>query len=198
MFEFQLEHLEKLPCGDFTGAWSLPDRGLHGLFGENGIGKSTLLRGIERHYFRGRPGAFCTQGEWSPLSGGAAERLLELCSRLSDWDQARQRVWLETFPRLQACLERPFDVLSGGQKQLIKLFFHACLLRDFYAFDEPLANLDPQVSELVVEKLRQLSQRSCVLFVVPGQRINVTSSWWELKREDDEKRLFLEEKGSRP
>lgn len=148
------------------------------LVGSNGAGKTTLIRCLLGEYnFQGKitvdglePGANRTEvlkrigfvpqlspplkmpvGQLIKFSAGVCEsnpdRMIEICSQLGlDYKQLRGR---------------PFNKLSGGQKQKILISIALGRDADLLVLDEPAANLDPEARhtffQLLAEKQKQVA-----------------------------------------
>ncbi len=150
------------------------------LVGSNGAGKTTLIRCLLGEYnFQGKitvdglePGANRTEvlkhigfvpqlspplkmpvGQLIKFAAGVCEskpeRMVEICSQLGlDIKQIRHR---------------PFNKLSGGQKQ--KLLISIALGRDtnLLVLDEPAANLDPEARHTFFQLLAEKQQHTAMI-----------------------------------
>jgi ATP-binding cassette subfamily C protein len=73
-------------------------------------------------------------------------------------------------------MEKNFDHLSGGEKQLINLFI--CLTKDasLYILDEPTSNIFPDLRENIIEKLQQVVAEGKIIVVSTHDKELVTKS----------------------
>lgn len=135
-----------------------------GLWGPNGVGKSTLLGAItgERSLFGGRihkaPGLRLgllpqqpLRLEEMPISGAELLSLMEA-------DPAPPAP-------LRGCLGQRIDRLSGGQFQLLRTWAVATAPADLLLLDEPTNNLDPQAGEQLIGILERQRPRRGMLLV---------------------------------
>lgn len=136
-----------------------------GLWGENGSGKSTVLRAIagsatlhggrihrreglrvawqDQHPVRLAEMPF-TGGEYLRYAGAAVEAVPK---------------------RLTPLLGRRVDALSGGQFQLLAVWAALGGPSELVLLDEPTNNLDPEAEDLLAELVRQGAGRRAVLVV---------------------------------
>lgn len=136
-----------------------------GLWGSNGVGKSTLLKVVS--------------GEARIFSGK-----LEKSPELSLAYQVQQPVRLDEMPftgreylryagasreqppaRLDSLLDRRIDRLSGGQFQLLSVWAVLGGEADLVLLDEPTNNLDPAGEKNLAEILRNEQGRRSALLV---------------------------------
>jgi ABC-2 type transport system ATP-binding protein len=130
------------------------------LLGKNGSGKTTLLKvccGLllpdqgRVIYGRPAPGVGFIQGE----SGGFYPRLTGAQNldfflalhglRLRDLNERMQEI-LE-FLELADILERPFQLMSTGEKQKLNIVLTLLIRSSLFLFDEPTKSLDPGSAE---------------------------------------------------
>ena len=64
------------------------------------------------------------------------------------------------------------EQLSGGQTQLIHLLRCILLNRSFYIMDEPLAGLDPDTQERVVQLIRDLIQNGKTVYIISHEPLH--------------------------
>jgi len=136
-----------------------------GLFGPNGVGKSTLLAtllgtarihagelwradGLRLRYLPQRPER---PGD-APISG----------HEFLAWLDARR---LDPPQRLAACLDRRIDHLSGGEFQLLCLWATLAGDADLVLLDEPTNHLDCAHVELAAEELAAGQEQRGTLLV---------------------------------
>ena len=136
-----------------------------GIFGPNGSGKSTLLRGLcgTARIFSGRlhkaPGVVIAHQHQRgvrpaelPLTGADLARAAG-----ADPAQAPAEVAKLLSPRL--------DRLSGGQFQLVQVWIALAGPANLVLLDEPTNNLDPAITQRLVELLAHASREKTVLLV---------------------------------
>jgi ABC-2 type transport system ATP-binding protein len=150
------------------------------LVGSNGAGKTTLLRCLLGHYpCRGRvlvdglePRAHRREvlrrtgfvPQLPPLLKMQVGHLVEFAASTCGSDPAAMAGVAERLGLSMAEVRRrPFDKLSGGQKQ--KLLIGVALGRDcdLLVLDEPAANLDPEARQVFFELLAERKERAAML-----------------------------------
>lgn len=160
------------------------------VLGRNGVGKSTLLRSLAgfatcsatRMHLGDldlRPlkaSARAKTVRYLPQTGpGALHLSVQDCLRVAlnaqghhTETEARQRIGhVSTDLGLDDLLDRYFDELSGGQKQLVWLAQALIHRPRVLLLDEPLAALDPNYQHHVMKLLRRLaSELGLILLVV--------------------------------
>lgn len=154
----------------------------YGIIGDNGVGKTTLLKLILQEIVP-QQGSIQCQGDvlycpqnYEPKDThetiaetlGISEKLQAL-SRIqngelksedyelidNDWDlQARAQQWLAVFDLENIDWNRPFLSLSGGQQTKILLIRAFLSNADFILFDEPTNNLDQHSRAKLYEWIR--------------------------------------------
>lgn len=164
-----------LRCEALVAGYSVPivgplDLSLHaaevvGIFGPNGCGKSTLLRALcgAAQIFSGK--LHKATGVRIAHQHQRAERPAELPLTGADLaraaganpDLAPAEVGPLLIPRL--------DRLSGGQYQLVQIWIALAGPANLVLLDEPTNNLDPAITQRLVELLAHASQHKAVLLV---------------------------------
>ncbi len=160
----------ELPNGNsIRGVLKLPASGVIVLEGQNGIGKSSLLRALQTSSLIKRACVFCHQFPWQPLPHLRGKDLLSFCqSPKSQWGSRFQQDIAKKIP-IDSILRRPYGVLSGGERQLLKIYFYAGIESQVYFLDEPLAFLDPVNCAKFAQVLKGLAGE--VLFVICEQNL---------------------------
>jgi zinc transport system ATP-binding protein len=136
-----------------------------GIWGPNGVGKSTLLKGVAGTA-RIHAGRLDRSAELSlAYQGQQPVRLAEMPFRGREYLAYLDAQHAEPPARLAGWLDRRVDRLSGGQFQLLTVW--ACLASgaDLVLLDEPSNNLDPQSMELLTDLLRTPEGHGAVLLV---------------------------------
>jgi zinc transport system ATP-binding protein len=141
-----------------------------GLWGANGIGKSTVLNAIGRdaRVFGGSveraPGLTLAYQEQQPV------RLPVMPLTGSDILRAAGADQREAPPAVKAILNRRIDALSGGQYQMLCVWAVLGSAADLVLLDEPTNNLDPRTEALLIEILAAERGRRAVLLVSHERR----------------------------
>jgi len=179
-----------------------------GVLGNNGMGKTTLLRTIAGHL---RPTAGRVWIDGSELtraspamrasSGlGYVPQGRQIFSSLSVRDNLRMgaaakglddRVLddvLDELPRLKPILERPGGVLSGGEQQILALGRCLCGQPSIILLDEPTEGIQPSIVQEMIEVLGELKRKRALTILLVEQNINF------IRRLSD--RVLVIEKGS--
>lgn len=132
--------------------------------GENGVGKTTLLRHIDSRL--GKLVVHCPQGPLEHFFERSLGKFRELL--LASSRDLRQDLFLE-FWKLAGFSEkenRRLSELSGGEGQLLKIILHASASGDVYLFDEPAQNLDSMKKKLVHDLFQRLTSEGKSLILV--------------------------------
>lgn len=145
-----------------------------GLMGHNGVGKSTLLRGLlgentQVHTFAGS----ITRGvgvrlaylpqmppplAGLPLTGQELARVLGVPEPSAIWPPRAARTRL--------------DQLSGGQRQLALVWICLHQPADLVLLDEPTNNLDPAATASVIELIAAMPRQRALLLVSHDQELH--------------------------
>jgi len=133
------------------------------LNGSNGCGKSTLLGAIAGNVKR-FSGDILRYGtiSWLPQVSTIADELpltgLEFLALVD--------VAAEGLPEsLKHALERRYDRLSGGQRQLLRVWATLHRTADILILDEPTNNLDPASEAFLINQLKSLAASRAILLV---------------------------------
>ncbi len=147
-----------------------------GVFGHNGMGKTTLMRTLAGHiratagsvrlngqvitamapHLRARQGlGFVPQGR--EIFGGlsARDNLRMGAIHASDPDRIIAAV-LEDFPRLKPILDRAGGVLSGGEQQILAMARCLCAEPRVVLLDEPTEGIQPSIVDEIGDTLLRL------------------------------------------
>ena len=141
-----------------------------GLWGANGIGKSTVLNAIGRgaRVFGGSvrraPGLTLAYQEQQPV------RLPVMPLTGIDIMRAAGASHREAPPGLATIASQRIDALSGGQYQLLCVWAVLGSAMDLVLLDEPTNNLDPPTEALLIEILAAERGRRAVLLVSHERR----------------------------
>jgi len=161
-----------------------------GVFGPNGAGKSTLMRAIlglcpitggEISLFGKAPGRSNGEVGYMPQSRSSLEstalsaRALVAAVHKGErwglpWPSRAARQEAERVLELAGAAgyaDRPFAVLSGGEKQRVTLAQALLGNPRLLILDEPLASLDPKNQMLLVERISQIRKETgaTILFI---------------------------------
>ena len=136
-----------------------------GIFGPNGCGKSTLLRALcgSVRIFAGT----CVRGEGLRIAHlhQHGERPAELPLSGADLARAAGADPLQAPDEVSPLLTPRLDRLSGGQYQLLRVWIALAGPANLVLLDEPTNNLDPAITQRLVELLNHPSQHKAVLLV---------------------------------
>lgn len=77
---------------------------------------------------------------------------------------------LELFPRLKPLLQRTGGLLSGGEQQLLALARCLCGEPKMMMLDEPTEGIQPSINEEIVDTLLDLRRRKSLTLIVVEQR----------------------------
>ncbi len=147
------------------------------LVGENGIGKSTLLRRLYSEV---------PAGERSVVEQISSEYFYDrklisiksffLNSQLASFDQA-DFLFLWTAFNLDQKEERLLSHLSGGESQALKLCLALCKNCSYYFLDEPSQFLDLKRKKILADFLERLRNNGKTLIVVEHNLDWLPSGW---------------------
>lgn len=159
------------------------------LIGRNGVGKTTLLKGIvglesvkkgeislheknitnTRTFERSRLGiAYVPQGrEIIPFLTVKENLILGGMSHNLDNEEEIMQEVLEYFPALTNHMERKGGVLSGGQQQQLAIARALMSKPEILILDEPSEGIQPNIVDEIVLILRRLNEeRGTTIFIV--------------------------------
>ncbi|MEO0544000.1 MAG: ABC transporter ATP-binding protein [Pseudomonadota bacterium] len=162
-----------------------------GIWGHNGMGKTTLLRAIQGHlpatsgeitfeseavaslpaHKRARVGISMVPQGRQIFPGLTVLENLRMGSAIlaSDDDDISEMV-LELFPRLKRLLNRTGGLLSGGEQQLLALARCLCGKPKLVMLDEPTEGIQPSINEEIAETLATLREKQKLTLILVEQR----------------------------
>lgn len=177
MYKFELRDPFFLPHAACEVSLLLKDREALVLFGENGIGKSTLLYRLASQlakeeyviveqktseYFYDRPLSVIKN------------IFLEL--KLPGFNSMSFLLLWKLFG-LEEKENRFLSYLSGGESQALKLVLALCKDASIYFLDEPSQFLDPEKKKILYERLEELRLKGKQVLVVEHQQENLPKGW---------------------
>jgi len=165
-----------------------------GVFGHNGMGKTTLLRTLMGHltptagsiWFAGenigelapeqrarRGVGYVPQGRQIFPALSVLENLKVAALSLSQ-AASRQKIGevLEEFPRLKPMLDRAGGALSGGEQQILALARCLCASPRLILLDEPTEGVQPSICEEIQALLARLAKRGGLSVVLVEQDVD--------------------------
>lgn len=179
-----------------------------GIFGHNGMGKSTLLKAISgtigatrgtvifegraiqslSTHWRARCGiGYVPQGRqiFPQLS---VKENMEMAALGTGQPVAIVEEMLSMFPRLQTVMDRAGGVLSGGEQQILAIARCLCGRPKLMLLDEPTEGIQPSIRDEIVETLLTVSARFSIAILLVEQNIDFMMAL--------AKRVLVMEKGS--
>jgi branched-chain amino acid transport system ATP-binding protein len=160
-----------------------------GLFGHNGMGKTTLMRALAgqlpatagRIFFRDTDITAAPSHERARKGLGYIPQGREIFPRLTVeenlWMGARMagKSWpkveeiIATFTRLAPIRSRPAGVLSGGEQQILAIARCLCGEPTLVLLDEPTEGIQPSIIDEIAEHLLQLKRTGCLTMILVEQ-----------------------------
>lgn len=157
------------------------------VLGPNGAGKTSLLKALAgvvdasgqialgdlplQHASapkRVRAGLFLVpelRGNIFPTLTTAENLRVALRHRPSNLRQTTKRNILSLFPRLEARLDAPANMLSGGEQQMLAIAMALCGNLHALLLDEPTQGLAPSVYDSIIESIRVIKAASVPLLL---------------------------------
>ncbi|SDB37429.1 ATPase components of ABC transporters with duplicated ATPase domains [Pseudomonas sp. NFACC23-1] len=135
-----------------------------GIVGDNGAGKSSLLRSIAKQqdehdgdiiHARGLRCLYVEQGYPAQWGESTAVEILENCLSDATKDQWKVSYTLEMFNFPEGYRALPFNQLSGGWKKIVMIAEAAILQPHVLLLDEPTNHLDRSHIDNLIRLLRQ-------------------------------------------
>lgn len=177
MYTFELHDPIFLPHAACEVRLSLEDRQAMVLFGENGIGKSTLLHRLASQ-MKSTEYVIVEQRTsdyfYDRKLGVLKNIFLEL--NLPGFNSSSFLLLWKVFG-LEEKEERLLSHLSGGESQALKLVLALCKETPIYFLDEPSQFLDPQKKKILYERLEVLREQGKKLLVVEHQKDDLPKGW---------------------
>jgi branched-chain amino acid transport system ATP-binding protein len=166
-----------------------------GLFGHNGMGKTTLMRTLAGQlratagsiYFRKADITATPAHERARRGLGYIPQGREIFPRLSVeenlWMGARMagKSWpkvdevLGTFPRLAPIRSRQAGVLSGGEQQILAIARCLCGEPSLVLLDEPTEGIQPSIIDEIADHLLQLKRAGGLTMILVEQSFDFIS-----------------------
>lgn len=167
---YKIDSFDIVPFKRMRGEISLAPGKMTYLSGENGIGKTSLLKYLlkEQENLLQLRTVLIDQMPLSPLDSYTGLDLFktleqELPLRINSVIQD----YLPKLPlEMNDLLTRPFALLSGGQKQLIKILLCFNLAADVYLLDEPTQFLDEKNRDFLLSLIQDKMAENKAILVV--------------------------------
>lgn len=163
------------------------------IVGRNGVGKTTVLRGIANAFGVRAGGRVCLDGadvsNWRPDRIARAglsfvpddRRILPLSVRdnlrlgaraKADWKSTAERV-LEYFPLLKGRLDQRGDTMSGGEQQAVAIARALMAQPRYILLDEPAEGLAPALVNDLIGAVTALRQQTAVGILLVDRNVDV-------------------------
>ena len=156
------------------------------IVGANGSGKSTLIKTIldlkkplkgsiiyGDHLAKNQIGYLSQQNEsHKNFPASVYEVVLSGClnrKKISPfYSKEEKKLALEKIRllKIEDLIKKSFQELSGGQRQRVLLARALCSTQNFLLLDEPVSGLDPQVTELMYNIVKDLNKAGMTLIMV--------------------------------
>lgn len=153
------------------------------IWGENGIGKSTLLRRFYCQSF----GQSVSLLEQKPLDYFYDRSLQSIFDFFKSQKlPGFQAQWMQSLLNrfhLDDRMDRSMSQLSGGEAQMLKLILALCCDRDLYLLDEPSQFLDSSRKQVLASYLEELRASGKKILMVEHDLSWLRPQWRQLKLE---------------
>lgn len=187
MYNFELTDPSFLPHAGCELALTLKAGQLLLLVGENGIGKSTLVRRI---YKRFETNASLIEQRSLDFFYDRKVSVIKtlLLSHLNAEEQNLfKNIW--SLFRLDLREDRLLSALSGGEGQMLKICIGLSIGKDIYLLDEPSQYLDTQTKEALCEITSGLLNKGKAILVIEHDKDWIHFSHETLRLRMDERTL---------
>ncbi|MBO4227790.1 ABC transporter ATP-binding protein [Bradyrhizobium neotropicale] len=168
-----------------------------GILGQNGMGKTTLLKSLMGHLPATDGVVRFLDGDVTTLPIHARARIglglvpqgREILTTLTVRENLRMGLaaarkqdlgviddLLTDFPRLVRLLDRPGGALSGAEQQLLAVARCLCAHPKLILLDEPTEGIQPSIIEEIIETLLALRKRRSLSMIVVEQNLEFIAS----------------------
>ena len=162
---------DKIICNNFNYEFS--DSGIYAIMGKSGAGKTTLLRliaGLDTDYEGTILGdtncAFAFQEyRLFPTLSALQNATIVYGDKPSDVQVQKARNLLKSFLFTDEDLNLFPSELSGGMKQRVSLARAILAERKLMLLDEPTKELDPEVADIILKKIKSIAKNALVIVV---------------------------------
>jgi|GEM_PF-3719783 len=174
-----VQHLELiLPHG-----WSLDGQFCHALKGDNGVGKSSIIKLMKLHA-NSLEASFFDQFALKSLSKINCTEAFELVRKhVNNFDNKTFKELIKTF-QFEEHLQKEINLLSGGENQIFKFILCLSLNSSLYVFDEPFNHLSEDNFEKFKKIINKKLEKKTVLLIDHDQkRLNsICQRHWSVSR----------------
>lgn len=186
MYEFTLTDPQFLPHSGCEIQFSLKPGHVLCVMGENGIGKTTLVRRFW-HEFEHQSISYTPQSQLEIFYDRNLAKFRELFLQAGNLhiDVLKfEKLWVDF--GLSQKGDRSLSTLSGGEAQCLKLITGLCLRREVFVLDEPSQYLDQNKIQILRRWLDDLLAENKAILLVEHDRSWMSDSWQilELKNLD--------------
>lgn len=132
------------------------------IYGDNGVGKSSLLNHLFENF---SDIAICPQ---PPMEVLVDIEVIGFIQQLKQSAQIDDRHFTKVVQmlNLESLYAKRLSFLSGGERQLVKIFSTLIFDKSIYFFDEPLLNLDLKNTKKFISVIEQLKHMSKKIMIV--------------------------------
>ncbi len=149
----------------------IPEKGVFGVFGPSGGGKTTLLRiicGLEKP----DSGEVIEKNKFSVVF--QEDRLMPAMTALENVaavsDEETARAWLEKVGLAESMHKKPAE-LSGGMSRRVAIARAFAFEADGLILDEPFKGLEEELKEKMAELISEYAQKKPVILVTHDERL---------------------------
>lgn len=196
---YKIEFSHFLPKKGFEGELLLEKGKMTYIEGINGIGKTTFLGRLkeESHYLLRMKSILIPQEPLAPISNLRVIDFFETLYEESKRDvKMEPNLYLKGYGVEESFASKKFKILSGGQKQLVKILLGFYFIGDVYLLDEPSQSLDLEnKNKLIAIINKELKDDKAIIVVDHDHRLYQSLEYNHLEMKEADGMIRLEAYG---
>lgn len=144
-----------------------------GIFGDNGIGKTTFLKSLQSSY--PLKTVLVWQGNFKTQEHIKVKDLLKIVYEDPRFfNEFKNKIDFNQWD-LNQLLEKKINLLSGGENQIVKIISSLLIEKDIYLLDEPFTFLDSKRGELLKKLIIELTNLNKKVVIVEHDLLRLQS-----------------------